>query len=89
MPKPPVKSSAYAEYLYRRIDEFFLQQGSTFTIQELAVWCGLKPTTNFRRRVRHAVVAGKLDVFTGAEGDGNRAFRYMQHTDLDRSEIPF
>lgn len=89
MPKPPTKSSAYAEYLYLKIDEYFIKQGSAFTVQEIADFAGLKPTTNMRRRIRHAVAEGKLYLSTAYSGHSTRGFLYMLPPAPDAGDIPF
>lgn len=89
MPNPPTKSSAYAEFLYYQIDQYFLKQGSAFTVAELAVWTGLKPTTNFRRRLRHAVAEGKLSVTTAYMGRKGRGNVYYQPIEDQMGVIPF
>lgn len=89
MPNPPKKSSAYAEYLYHMIDEYFLKRGSAFTVAEIAEFAQLKVTTNMRRRLRHAVVSGKLAVtaaYTERRGKGNL---YYLPSDLKAGEFPF
>jgi len=88
MPNPPKKSSAYAEYLYKQIDDYFLKQGSAFTLEELALFCGLKITTNMRRRVRHAVAEGRLVVQTAYMGRSSRGFVYSLPMTEDGG-IPF
>jgi hypothetical protein len=89
MPKPPKKSSAYAEYLYHMVDEYFLKRGGAFTIVELAEFCHLKVTTNMRRRIRHAVAAGKLAVSTAYVGEKRSAFVYYLPSDYKQGEFPF
>jgi len=89
MPKPPKKSSAYAEYLYHMIDQYFIKRGGAFTIVQLAEFCHLKVTTNMRRRVRHAVAVGKLAVSTAAAGERRNAFVYYLPSDEKKGDIPF
>lgn len=88
MPNAPKKSSAYAEYLYFKIDEYFLKKGSAFTVQEIADYCGLKPTTNLRRRIRHAVAIGTLAVSTALVHDKGHCFVYFRPAPSN-GDIPF
>lgn len=88
MPNPPKKSSAYAEFLYKQIDDYFLKQGSAFTLDELALFCGLKVTTNMRRRVRHAVAEGRLVVQTAYMGRSSHGFVYSLPMQ-ENGSIPF
>jgi len=89
MPKPPVKSSAYAEYLYHMVDQYFLKQGSAFTVLEIAEFAALKPTTNLRRRLRHAVAEGHLAVSTAYAGRCSKSFVYYKPSNLKKGEFPF
>jgi len=89
MPNEPKKSSAYAEYLYAKVDEYFFKQGSAFTVQEFAEWAGLKPTCNMRRRLRHAVVSGKLIVSTAYAGRSSHGFVYSLPVAEKDMGIPF
>lgn len=88
MPNPPKKSSAYAEFLYHKIDEYFLKQGSAFTVQEIADYCGLKVTTNLRRRIRHAVASGTLAVNTALVHDKGHSFVYYRPS-AEMGDLPF
>lgn len=89
MPNPPKKSSAYAEFLYFKIDEYFQKQGSAFTVEQLAAYTGLKPTCNFRRRLRHAVASGKLALSSAYAWNGSRGNLYSMPSTDASSDIPF
>jgi hypothetical protein len=62
MSREPKNQTAYADYLYNKIDDWFALGRGGFTIKELAEFSGLKPTGNFRRRINHCVAARKLDL---------------------------
>lgn len=89
MPNEPRKSSAYAEYLYHMVEMYFLKQGSAFTINQIAEFAKLKPTSNLRRRIRHAVVAGHLAVSTAYAGRCTKSFVYYRPSDMKLGEFPF
>jgi len=62
MSREPKNQTAYADYLYSKVDEFFALGRGGFTIKEIADFAGLKPTGNLRRRINHCVASGKLRV---------------------------
>lgn len=64
------------------VDEYFLKRGSAFTVAELAEFAQLKVTSNLRRRLRHAVVMGRLAVttaYTMSRGKGNLYYEPTNH----------
>lgn len=63
MSSEPKNQTAYAAYLYAKIDEWFSLGREGFTIKQMAEFSGLKPTGNFRRRINHCVAKGTLKVF--------------------------
>ena len=62
MVNPPKKQSAYADYLYSKVEEILKRQGGAFTLKELSHYAGLKITPNMRRRINHIVASGLLEV---------------------------
>jgi len=64
MSKEPKNQTAYAAYLYAKIDAWFALGRGGFTIKQMAEFSGLKPTGNFRRRINHCVLKGTLEMHT-------------------------
>jgi hypothetical protein len=90
MNRPPIKQSAYADYVYNKIDEYFQQMGWAFTVGEFAEFAGLPITGNLRRRLNHAVAVGKLEIRTRYGMDKGRGYLYcMPNTPEVEGEIPF
>jgi len=56
----PIRQTAYAEYVNSNLTLLVAERGGAYTYSELAEMVGLKPTHNFRRRVKALVAAGAL-----------------------------
>lgn len=68
---PPVKVTAYSEYVFSNLPQQMAAGQGLYTYDELAQMVGLKPTGNFRRRVKQLVADGKIkaeSVFTPRGG---------------------
>jgi len=85
---PPSRQSAYADFLYQKIEQYFLQKGSAFTLKELSEFSGLKVTSNFRRRVNHCVAVGTLAV-RPAQGWSKGSFNVFYRPTQETGDIPF
>lgn len=69
-PRTP-RSTAYSEYVFSNLPQRAFDGAGLYNYCELAELVGLKPTGNFRKRVKQLVAVGKLDavaVFTPRGG---------------------
>jgi len=88
--KPPVKQSVYADYLYRKVDQWLTEKGRGFTVQEIAQYAGLTVTHNLRTRLTHAVAAGTLDVHFGYLETGKPRLYFTAPAPAgEQQELPF
>jgi len=70
-PQLPIRQTAYAEYVNSNLTLLVRERGGLYNYLELAEMVGLKPTHNFRRRVKALVAVGTLkshSVFTPRGG---------------------
>lgn len=70
-PKIPVRETAYSEYVISNLPQRVAGGGGAYTYKELSEMVGLKPTHNFRRRVKWLAMTGNLKqtaCFTPAGG---------------------
>ena len=88
MVKVPQRQTAYADYLYQKMDELLDRVGG-FTIEDLAKSSGLKPTGNMRRRVQHCVAAGTLAVNIALRGDKGHINVYFRPGTIPEGDNPF
>lgn len=78
----PVKSSAYADHLYNKIDDWFRQQGRGFTVQEIAAFAGMKVTHNLRTRLNHSVATKRLGAVYCLCEDGRQRLVYVGYDQI-------
>jgi len=67
----PIRQTAYAEYVNSNLPFTVRERGGLYTYSELAEMVGLKPTHNFRKRVKALVASEALkahSVFTPRGG---------------------
>ena len=84
----PIRQTAYAEYVNSNLTLLVAERGGAYTYKELAEMVGLKPTHNFRRRVKSLVASGSLlqnAVFTPRGGIEAR----FSTTDTKKEGFPF
>lgn len=65
------RQTAYAEYVFSNLPQRVHGGAGLYNYDELAGLVGLKPTGNFRKRVKQLVALGKLEaiaVFTARGG---------------------
>lgn len=58
------RNTVYKQYVFDRVGQGTQQSGSLYTYDDLAAMVGLKPTHNFKRRVREMVTEGRLKAHT-------------------------
>jgi len=58
--KLPSRDTVYAQFVYSNVLSTLAVGQGAYTVDELARMVGLKPTHNFRRRVKALVQSGQL-----------------------------
>jgi hypothetical protein len=82
--------TAYSEFVFSNLPQAVFSGGGLYNYHELAQLVGLKPTGNFRKRVKQLVAKGKLDavaVFTARGGIETRF--QLPERPLQNGEFPF
>jgi len=82
------RDTVYKQYIFDRVGQGLQQTSSLYTYEDLAAMVGLKPTHNFRRRVREMVKEGliKAHVVFSPRGGLKHMF---SHPYNEITEIPF
>jgi len=83
------RSTAYSEYVFSNLPPTVLSGGGLYNVNELASLVGLKPTNNFRRRVKQLVADGKLKVHAVFTPRGGIEARYTYPENQTPTERPF
>jgi len=81
--------TAYAEYVFSNLPARVKEGQGLYNYQELASLVGLKPTGNFRRRVKELVKGGKLDAIAAFTPRGGIEARFQLVEDHGPTELPF
>jgi len=82
------RDTVYKQYVFDRVGQGTEQSWKAYTYDELAALVGLKPTHNFKRRVREMVQAGLLKSVTAFTPRGGLTILF-HHPTIEPSEIPF
>ncbi len=82
------RDTVYKQYVFERVGQGTEQSWSAYTYEELAVLVGLKPTHNFKRRIREMVQAGLLKSITAFTSRGGLTILF-HHPSNNPLEIPF
>lgn len=83
------RSTAYAEYVFSNLPSRVIDGAGLYNYHELAELVGLKPTNNFRRRVKQLVKAGKLEAIAAFTPRGGIEARFMANRPVSAGDIPF
>lgn len=84
------RTTAYSEYVFSNLPQRVYDGAGLYDYNELAGLVGLKPTGNFRKRVKQLVALGKLQaisVFTARGGIETR-FQLLERPQ-NEGGIPF
>jgi len=81
--------TAYASYVFSNLPARVLEGQGLYNYEELAALVGLKPTHNFRRRVRDLVAGGDLQAIAAFTPRGGIETRFTSVTEPTTQEIPF
>jgi len=88
----PVKTSRttpYASYVFSNVASCVRSGAGLYSYDELAEMVGLKPTHNFRKRIKQMVEEGLLTACAAFTPRGGIETRFMSPTDETTKEIPF
>jgi len=82
------RDTVYKQYVFERVGQAIQQTWKAYNYDELAVLVGLKPTHNFKRRVREMVQAGLLKSVTAFTPRGGLTILFHSMS-IETTEIPF
>lgn len=83
------RNTPYRQYVFSNLPQRVHDGGGLYNYEELSQLVGLKPTGNFRRRVRELVACGKLDAIAAFTPRGGIETRFQLPTVLPSEEFPF
>lgn len=82
--------TAYSEFVFSNLPQAVWSGGGLYNYHELAQMVGLKPTGNFRKRVKQLVAKGRLESIAVFTARGGIEVRFQLPTaPQNESEIPF
>jgi hypothetical protein len=87
-PKNP-RLTPYKEYVFSNLPPTVSSGGGLYNYQELASLVGLKPTNNFRRRVKELVDCGKLRCVAVFTPRGGIEARFTTPQTVEIGDFPF
>lgn len=83
------RNTPYKEYVFSNLPQRVHDGGGIYNYEELSQLVGLKPTGNFRRRVRELVACGKLDAIAAFTPRGGIETRFHLPEAPLGEEFPF
>lgn len=84
------RSTAYSEYVFSNLTQRMRDGGGLYSYSELAALVGLKPTGNFRRRVKQLVKSGQIETIAAFTPRGGLEARFqVADRVLQNGEFPF
>jgi len=83
------RTTAYATYVFSNLPPTVKSGGGLYNYEELAAMVGLKPTHNFRKRVKDLVAAGVLEFHAAFTPLGGIEARYSTVEVQAPKETPF
>lgn len=83
------KETVYKEYVFSNVASIFSSGAGAYNYTELAAMVGLKPTHNFRKRVRQMVSEGLIASFAAFTPRGGIEARFTALTNEETQEIAF
>lgn len=78
--KQTVRTTAYAQYVFSNVSTTVRLGQGAYNYHELAAMVGLKPTHNFRSRVRQMVAEGRLKAIASFTSRGGIEARFTEPT---------
>jgi len=86
--KELARDTAYKLYVFERVGQVLSERWGAYDYNGLAELVGLKPTHNFRRRVRQMAQAGLIKSVTAFTPRGGLTILF-HHPTVEPTEIPF
>lgn len=86
---PPTRATAYQEYVFSNVASTVRAGQGIYNYSELAEMVGLKPTHNFRKRVKQMVAEGRLEAIAAFTPRGGIEARFMATAKPETGDIPF
>lgn len=83
------RNTPYKEYVFSNLPQRVAEGQGLYNYEELSQLVGLKPTGNFRRRVRDLVACGNLMAVPAFTPRGGIETRFQVPTAPTVEEIPF
>ena len=83
------RTTAYKEFVFSNLPSIVRGRGGQYTYDELAALVGLKPTHNFRKRVRELVAEGQLMIVPTFSLRNNVIAMFKAVTHNTSEERPF
>jgi len=83
------RTTAYSEYVFSNLASTVAAGQGLYSYSELAALVGLKPTHNFRKRVKQLVTEGILVARAAFTPRGGIETRFMTPPTVETTEIPF
>lgn len=88
-PKLPKRNTPYAQYVYSNLPSIVESGAGLYSYSELAGMVGLKPTGNFRKRIKALVSDGKLNAVAVFTPRGGIETRFQSPVEQKSMGIPF
>lgn len=82
-------NTVYKEFVFSNVRSILSEQGRAYTIVDLAGAVGLKPTNNFKRRVKQMVDEGLIHAFAAFSPRGGLMKVYTSIPTVETKEIAF
>lgn len=82
-------NTVYKEFVFSNVRSILGEQGGAYTINDLAVAVGLKPTNNFKRRVKQMVDEGLIHAYPAFSPRGGLMKIYTSLPEHETIEVPF
>jgi hypothetical protein len=89
MPTSRNNKTVYSEYVFSNVVSILSGAGAAYNISDLALVVGLKPTSNFKRRVNQMVSEGLIHSFPAFSPRGGMMKVYTSIPTDETMEIPF
>jgi hypothetical protein len=89
MPTLRHNKTVYSEYVFSNVVSILSGAGAAYNISDLALAVGLKPTSNFKRRVNQMVSEGLIHSYPAFSPRGGMMKIYTTLTEVQALEIPF
>jgi len=86
VPTKRSSNTVYKEFVFSNVRSMLGEEGRAYTINDLAGAVGLKPTNNFKRRVKQMVDEGLIQAFAAFSPRGGLMKVYTSNN-VQQSEV--